>query len=93
MYDLFLFVYRIGFVFILSTKEEIDGNEDAGIALWRTFNYIAEESDTSQAFTSIINVSSFTRNHFFFSYLLLFYIVRILLPCDNVIHLHLITWK
>ncbi|XP_040394484.1 UDP-glucose:glycoprotein glucosyltransferase 2 [Cygnus olor] len=47
---------RIGFVFILNTKEEIDGNEDAGIALWRMFNYIAEESDTSQAFTSIINV-------------------------------------
>uniref|UniRef100_A0A8B9MCR9 UDP-glucose:glycoprotein glucosyltransferase 2 n=1 Tax=Accipiter nisus TaxID=211598 RepID=A0A8B9MCR9_9AVES len=47
---------RIGFVFILSTKEEIDGNEDAGIALWRTFNYIAEESDISQAFTSIINM-------------------------------------
>uniref|UniRef100_A0A8C3BVP9 UDP-glucose ceramide glucosyltransferase-like 1 n=1 Tax=Cairina moschata TaxID=8855 RepID=A0A8C3BVP9_CAIMO len=47
---------RIGFVFILNTKEEIDGNEDAGIALWRMFNYIAEESDISQAFTSIINV-------------------------------------
>uniref|UniRef100_A0A672U8Q6 UDP-glucose ceramide glucosyltransferase-like 1 n=1 Tax=Strigops habroptila TaxID=2489341 RepID=A0A672U8Q6_STRHB len=47
---------RIGFVFILNTKEEIDGNEDAGVALWRTFNYIAEESDTSQAFTSIINM-------------------------------------
>ncbi|KAM6293155.1 UDP-glucose:glycoprotein glucosyltransferase 2 isoform 3-T6 [Porphyrio hochstetteri] len=47
---------RIGFVFVLSNKEEIDGNEDAGIALWRTFNYIAEESDTSQAFTSIINL-------------------------------------
>ncbi|KAI6078726.1 UDP-glucose:glycoprotein glucosyltransferase 2 [Aix galericulata] len=47
---------RIGFVFILNTKEEIDGNEDAGIALWRMFNYIAEESDTSQAFTSIVNV-------------------------------------
>ncbi|EOA94955.1 UDP-glucose:glycoprotein glucosyltransferase 2, partial [Anas platyrhynchos] len=47
---------RIGFVFVLNTKEDIDGNEDAGIALWRMFNYIAEESDTSQAFTSIINV-------------------------------------
>ncbi|XP_067149542.1 UDP-glucose:glycoprotein glucosyltransferase 2 isoform X2 [Apteryx mantelli] len=47
---------RIGFVFILSTQEEIDGNEDAGVALWRTFNYIAEETDTSQAFTSIINM-------------------------------------
>ncbi|XP_059695222.1 UDP-glucose:glycoprotein glucosyltransferase 2 isoform X3 [Haemorhous mexicanus] len=47
---------RIGIVFILSTKEEIDGNEDAGVALWRTFNYIAEESDTTQAFMSIINM-------------------------------------
>uniref|UniRef100_A0A8B9QEK0 UDP-glucose glycoprotein glucosyltransferase 2 n=1 Tax=Apteryx owenii TaxID=8824 RepID=A0A8B9QEK0_APTOW len=47
---------RIGFVFILSTQEEIDGNEDAGVALWRTFNYIAKETDTSQAFTSIINM-------------------------------------
>nr|XP_009665676.1 PREDICTED: UDP-glucose:glycoprotein glucosyltransferase 2 isoform X3 [Struthio camelus australis] len=47
---------RIGFVFILSTKEEVDGNEDAGAALWRTFNYIVEETDTSQAFTSIINM-------------------------------------
>uniref|UniRef100_A0A8B9T8Q0 UDP-glucose ceramide glucosyltransferase-like 1 n=1 Tax=Anas platyrhynchos TaxID=8839 RepID=A0A8B9T8Q0_ANAPL len=46
----------IGFVFVLNTKEEIDGNKDAGIALWRMFNYIAEESDISQAFTSIINV-------------------------------------
>uniref|UniRef100_A0A8C0FGP0 UDP-glucose ceramide glucosyltransferase-like 1 n=1 Tax=Bubo bubo TaxID=30461 RepID=A0A8C0FGP0_BUBBB len=56
---------RIGFVFILSTREDIDGNEDAGIALWRTFNYIAEESDTSQAFTSIINVNGnvLTVNH------------------------------
>uniref|UniRef100_A0A8B9VPS3 UDP-glucose glycoprotein glucosyltransferase 2 n=1 Tax=Anas zonorhyncha TaxID=75864 RepID=A0A8B9VPS3_9AVES len=56
---------RIGFVFVLNTKEEIDGNEDAGIALWRMFNYIAEESDISQAFTSIINVNGnvLTVNH------------------------------
>ncbi|XP_056352423.1 UDP-glucose:glycoprotein glucosyltransferase 2 isoform X3 [Oenanthe melanoleuca] len=47
---------RIGIVFVLNTKEEIDGNEDAGVALWRTFNYIAEESDISQAFMSIINM-------------------------------------
>ncbi|XP_050188414.1 UDP-glucose:glycoprotein glucosyltransferase 2 isoform X4 [Myiozetetes cayanensis] len=47
---------RIGIVFILNTKEEIDGNEDAGIALWRSFNYIAEEYDTFQAFTSIIKM-------------------------------------
>lgn len=63
----FYFFCRIGIVFILSTQEEIDGNEDAGVALWRTFHYIAEESDTSQAFMSIVNVSSFIRNHLFTS--------------------------
>ncbi|XP_074845374.1 UDP-glucose:glycoprotein glucosyltransferase 2 isoform X2 [Carettochelys insculpta] len=47
---------RIGFVFILNTDEEIDGNEDAGVALLRAFNYITEESDTAQAFTSMINM-------------------------------------
>uniref|UniRef100_A0A8C0GSJ8 UDP-glucose ceramide glucosyltransferase-like 1 n=1 Tax=Chelonoidis abingdonii TaxID=106734 RepID=A0A8C0GSJ8_CHEAB len=47
---------RIGFVFILHANEEIDGNEDAGVALFRAFNYIAEESDTSQAFISMINM-------------------------------------
>uniref|UniRef100_A0A8C3IG87 UDP-glucose ceramide glucosyltransferase-like 1 n=1 Tax=Chrysemys picta bellii TaxID=8478 RepID=A0A8C3IG87_CHRPI len=61
---------RIGFVFILNTNEEIDGNEDAGVALLRAFNYIAEESDTSQAFISMINMyhkmkdgDIFTVNH------------------------------
>ncbi|XP_019384043.1 PREDICTED: UDP-glucose:glycoprotein glucosyltransferase 2 [Crocodylus porosus] len=47
---------RVGVVFILNTDEEIDGNEDTGVALWRAFNYIAEEYDTSQAFISIINM-------------------------------------
>ncbi|EMP29740.1 UDP-glucose:glycoprotein glucosyltransferase 2 [Chelonia mydas] len=61
---------RIGFVFILNTNEEIDGNEDAGVALLRAFNYVAEESDTSQAFISMINMyhemkdgEVFTVNH------------------------------
>lgn len=57
----FFFFNRVGVVFILNTNEEIDGNEDAGVALWRAFNYIAEESDISQAFISIINVSSLNR--------------------------------
>uniref|UniRef100_G3UPU7 Uncharacterized protein n=1 Tax=Meleagris gallopavo TaxID=9103 RepID=G3UPU7_MELGA len=47
---------RIGFVFILNTEEEIDGNEDAGIALWRTFNYVTEESDNFQATNCIIHM-------------------------------------
>uniref|UniRef100_A0A8C8VQ50 UDP-glucose ceramide glucosyltransferase-like 1 n=1 Tax=Pelusios castaneus TaxID=367368 RepID=A0A8C8VQ50_9SAUR len=50
---------RIGFVFILNTNEEIDGTMDSGVALLRAFNYIAEESDTTQAFISMINVSAY----------------------------------
>ncbi|XP_019519394.1 PREDICTED: UDP-glucose:glycoprotein glucosyltransferase 2 [Hipposideros armiger] len=44
---------RIGFVFIVNTDDEVDGTNDAGVALWRAFNYIAEEYDVSQAFISM----------------------------------------
>uniref|UniRef100_K7F5W8 UDP-glucose ceramide glucosyltransferase-like 1 n=1 Tax=Pelodiscus sinensis TaxID=13735 RepID=K7F5W8_PELSI len=61
---------RVGFVFILNTNEEVDGNKDAGVALFRAFNYIREESDTTQAFISMINMyhkmkdgEVFTVNH------------------------------
>uniref|UniRef100_A0A452VN36 UDP-glucose ceramide glucosyltransferase-like 1 n=1 Tax=Ursus maritimus TaxID=29073 RepID=A0A452VN36_URSMA len=49
---------RIGFVFIVNTDDEVDGADDAGVALWRAFNYIAEERDVSQAFISIVQVSN-----------------------------------
>uniref|UniRef100_A0A8D2CK87 UDP-glucose:glycoprotein glucosyltransferase 1 n=1 Tax=Sciurus vulgaris TaxID=55149 RepID=A0A8D2CK87_SCIVU len=45
---------RIGFVFILNTDDEVDGTNDAGVALWRAFSYIAEESGLSEAFYSIV---------------------------------------
>ncbi|XP_078224542.1 UDP-glucose:glycoprotein glucosyltransferase 2 isoform X4 [Callithrix jacchus] len=47
---------RIGFVFILNTDDEVDGANDAGVALWRAFNYIAEEYDRSEAFASIVHM-------------------------------------
>ncbi|XP_058526609.1 UDP-glucose:glycoprotein glucosyltransferase 2 isoform X2 [Ochotona princeps] len=47
---------RIGFVFILNTDDKVDGNSDAGVALWRAFNYIAEERDVSEAFDSIVDM-------------------------------------
>ncbi|XP_058293999.1 UDP-glucose:glycoprotein glucosyltransferase 2 isoform X1 [Hylobates moloch] len=47
---------RIGFVFILNTDDEVDGANDAGVALWRAFNYIAEEFDKSEAFISIVHM-------------------------------------
>lgn len=47
---------RIGFVFIINTDDEVNGMNDAGVALWRAFNYIAEEHDVSQAFVSITHM-------------------------------------
>ncbi|KAM4046531.1 UDP-glucose:glycoprotein glucosyltransferase 2 [Anomaloglossus baeobatrachus] len=44
---------RIGFVFVGSSDETV---EDAGAALWRAFNYMADESDASHAFTSLISM-------------------------------------
>ncbi|KAH0624482.1 hypothetical protein JD844_031968 [Phrynosoma platyrhinos] len=47
---------RIGFVFILNTDEVVDGNVDAGVALWRAFNYVADEMDIPEAFATMINM-------------------------------------
>ncbi|ETE70311.1 UDP-glucose:glycoprotein glucosyltransferase 1, partial [Ophiophagus hannah] len=44
---------RLGFVFILNTDEVIDGNKNAGVALWRAFNFIADEVDIPHAFVSL----------------------------------------
>nr|XP_014348824.1 PREDICTED: UDP-glucose:glycoprotein glucosyltransferase 2 [Latimeria chalumnae] len=47
---------RIGIVFVVSADEEIDGNKDAGVALLRAYNYIAEEHDITQAFASLLDM-------------------------------------
>uniref|UniRef100_A0A671VZ49 UDP-glucose glycoprotein glucosyltransferase 2 n=1 Tax=Sparus aurata TaxID=8175 RepID=A0A671VZ49_SPAAU len=44
---------RIGFVFVVNTKDEIDGFSDAGVGFYRLLNYIADEYDLSQALISI----------------------------------------
>ncbi|XP_069614135.1 UDP-glucose:glycoprotein glucosyltransferase 2 [Ranitomeya imitator] len=44
---------RVGFVFVVSSGEAV---EDAGAALWCAFNYMADESDASHAFTSLISM-------------------------------------
>uniref|UniRef100_A0A672JQ03 UDP-glucose ceramide glucosyltransferase-like 1 n=1 Tax=Salarias fasciatus TaxID=181472 RepID=A0A672JQ03_SALFA len=47
---------RIGFVFVVNTKDEIDGFSDAGVGFYRLLNYIADEYDLSQALMSMISV-------------------------------------
>ncbi|KAL4624741.1 UDP-glucose:glycoprotein glucosyltransferase 1 isoform X2 [Arapaima gigas] len=47
---------RIGLVFVVSDTEEIDGMEDAGVALLRAFNYIADDVDNQHAFDAVISM-------------------------------------
>ncbi|XP_075708508.1 UDP-glucose:glycoprotein glucosyltransferase 2 [Rhinoderma darwinii] len=47
---------RIGFVFVVSPTENSETIEDAGAVLWRAFNYMADESDTTHAFSSLISM-------------------------------------
>uniref|UniRef100_A0A8C2XG78 UDP-glucose ceramide glucosyltransferase-like 1 n=1 Tax=Cyclopterus lumpus TaxID=8103 RepID=A0A8C2XG78_CYCLU len=47
---------RIGFVFVVDTKEEIDGFSDAGVGFFRLLNYIADEYDLSQALMSMVSL-------------------------------------
>ncbi|GAB5566430.1 UDP-glucose:glycoprotein glucosyltransferase 2 isoform X1 [Prionailurus iriomotensis] len=53
---------RIGFVFVVNTDDEVDGADDVGVALWRAFNYIAEEQDVSQAFLSVVHMYQKVKN-------------------------------
>ncbi|KAG9343548.1 hypothetical protein JZ751_013714 [Albula glossodonta] len=46
----------IGVVFVVSDAEDVNGMEDAGIALLRAFNYIADEVDNQHAFDAIISM-------------------------------------
>ncbi|XP_077339156.1 UDP-glucose:glycoprotein glucosyltransferase 2 isoform X3 [Lithobates pipiens] len=47
---------RIGFVFVVNSDENRETNEDVGAALWRAFNYIVDESDSTHAFASLISM-------------------------------------
>ncbi|XP_015244179.1 PREDICTED: UDP-glucose:glycoprotein glucosyltransferase 2-like isoform X1 [Cyprinodon variegatus] len=47
---------RIGFVFVVNTKDEIDGFSDAGVGFYRLLNYITDEYDLSQAVMSIVSL-------------------------------------
>lgn len=50
-------VGRIGLVFVVSQDDDVDGMQDAGVALVRAYNYIREEADSQSAFEAVISVS------------------------------------
>ncbi|XP_075426456.1 UDP-glucose:glycoprotein glucosyltransferase 1 isoform X1 [Ascaphus truei] len=47
---------RVGLVFVVDNSEDIDGMEDAGVALLRAFNYVADEIDNYHAFQTVISI-------------------------------------
>uniref|UniRef100_A0A671PLJ1 UDP-glucose ceramide glucosyltransferase-like 1 n=1 Tax=Sinocyclocheilus anshuiensis TaxID=1608454 RepID=A0A671PLJ1_9TELE len=47
---------RIGVVFVVNDSDEVDGMQDAGVALLRAFNYIADDVDSQMAFDAIISM-------------------------------------
>uniref|UniRef100_A0A8C4Y2P2 UDP-glucose ceramide glucosyltransferase-like 1 n=1 Tax=Gopherus evgoodei TaxID=1825980 RepID=A0A8C4Y2P2_9SAUR len=46
---------RIGLVFVVNDSEDVDGLQDAGVALLRAFNYVAQEVDNNYAFQTLIS--------------------------------------
>lgn len=48
---------RIGLVFVVSDSDDVDGMQDAGVALVRAYNYISNEVDSQSAFDGVISVS------------------------------------
>ncbi|KAM7160170.1 UDP-glucose:glycoprotein glucosyltransferase 1 isoform 2-T2 [Macrochelys suwanniensis] len=47
---------RIGLVFVVNDSEDVDGLQDAGVALLRAFNYVVQEVDNNYAFQTLISI-------------------------------------
>ena len=44
-------------MFVVDDSEDVDGLQDAGVALLRAYNYVAQEVDNNYAFQTVISVS------------------------------------
>ncbi|XP_020390116.1 UDP-glucose:glycoprotein glucosyltransferase 1 isoform X4 [Rhincodon typus] len=49
---------RIGLVFVVDDSDEANGLKDPGVALFRAFNFVADELDNMNAFQTIISIYS-----------------------------------
>ncbi|XP_054981511.1 UDP-glucose:glycoprotein glucosyltransferase 1 isoform X2 [Sorex araneus] len=47
---------RLGFIFVVNDSEDADGTEDAGVAVLRAFNYVAQEVDGYHAFQALTQI-------------------------------------
>ena len=50
-------------VFVVNDEDDVDGMQDAGVAMLRAFNYITDDEDDQHAFDAIISVSPHTHTH------------------------------
>lgn len=70
-----LFGCRIGLVFVVNDCDDIDGLQDAGVALLRVYNYVAQEMDNNYAFQTVMSVSIHLKQKWIFS--MCFYVCKI----------------
>uniref|UniRef100_A0A452TRH4 UDP-glucose ceramide glucosyltransferase-like 1 n=1 Tax=Ursus maritimus TaxID=29073 RepID=A0A452TRH4_URSMA len=47
---------RIGLIFVVNDSEDVDGMQDAGVAILRAYNYVAQEVDDYHAFQTLIHI-------------------------------------
>ncbi|XP_007461376.1 PREDICTED: UDP-glucose:glycoprotein glucosyltransferase 1 [Lipotes vexillifer] len=47
---------RLGFIFVVNDSEDVDGMQDAGVAILRAYNYVAQEVDDYHAFQTLTHV-------------------------------------
>ena len=49
---------RIGLLLLVNDKENVDATKDAGVALWRAFQYIKKEDSAFRGLSFITDVSN-----------------------------------
>lgn len=47
---------RLGLIFVVNDSEDVDGLQDAGVAVLRAYNYIAQEMDDYHAFQTLTHI-------------------------------------
>lgn len=48
--------HRLGLIFVVDDSQDVDGIQDAGVAILRAYNYVAQETDDYHAFQTLIHV-------------------------------------
>lgn len=63
---------------MVDDSEDVDGLQDAGVALLRAYNYVAQEMDNNYAFQTVMSVSTNFKRKLCFN---IFHVCKIMLMC------------